>query len=122
MDISSKEIVLLLSGNESLNKQTIAHAQSLKHPLNVQEQLEGTTMSTLYSLILEHSDMEPKHLLDRSSAYYQSELKGKEMTREEWVSVLQQHPELLRAPIGLRGKKVVVCETPSKIGSLDGKG
>ena len=119
MDISSKEIVLLMSGNESLNKQTIAHAQSLKHPVNVQEQLEGITTSTLYSLILENSDMEPKHLLDRSSSYYQDELRGKDLTREEWIHVLQQHPELLRAPVGLRGKKVVVCDNPSNVQSLD---
>lgn len=119
MDISDQEIVLLLSGNEYLNKQVLAHSQSLRTPVNVQEQLEGTVTSTLYSLILEHGEMEPKHLLDRSDAKYQEELRGKEMTKDEWVRILQRYPGLLRAPIALRGDQVLVCESPSRILALD---
>jgi arsenate reductase len=119
MDISNKEVVLLLSGNEYLNKQVVAHSQSLKIPVNVQEQLDGPVTSTLYSLVLEHGEMEPKHLLDRSDPQYQNELKGKDMSRDEWVRVLQQRPDLLRAPIAIRGDRVIVCEAPSQIQSLE---
>ncbi len=119
MDISDREVVLLLSGNEYLNKQTLAHSRSLRTPVNVQEQMEGTVTSTLYSLILEHGEMEPKHLLDRSDPRYQEALRGKDMSKDEWVRVLQQWPELLRAPVGIRGKRVVVCESPSDVLSLE---
>lgn len=119
MDISNKEVVVLLSGNEVLNKQVLAHSKSLKLPVNVQEQLNGPVTSTLYSLILEYGDMDPKHLLDRSDPKYQSDLRGKDLSNDEWVRVLQQRPDLLRAPIAIRGDRVLVCENPSSIQSLD---
>lgn len=121
MEINNKEIVLLLSGNEFLNKQTIAHSQGMKTPVNVQKQLEEAVTSTLFSLILENCKMEPKDLLDRSDPTYQNELRGKDMTKDEWVRVLKMRPDLLRAPIGIRGDQVVVCDTPSKIQKLDGR-
>lgn len=121
MEITNKEIVLLLSGNEYLNKQTIAHSKSLRAPVNVQDHLEEGVTSTLYSLVLENCNMEPKHLLDRSDATYQKELRGQDMTKDEWVRFLKMRPDLLRAPIAIRGDQVVVCDNPSKVQSLDRK-
>lgn len=122
MEITNKEIVLILSGNEYLNKQVLAHSQSLKTPVNIQRQLETRVTQTLYSLIINNTDMEPKHLLDRSHPKYQEHLKGSDISQDDWAMVLKSCPELLRAPVAIRGERVVICDNPSRIQSLDGPG
>lgn len=119
MEISHKEVILLLSGNEFLNEQVEAHTRSMTIPVNVQKQTEFEVSKTIYSLIVENSGHDPQDLLDHTSEIYEKEVAGKEIGEREWAKILQKHPEILRAPIAIRGERVVICDAPSKIQELD---
>lgn len=119
MEISHNEVILLLSGNEFLNEQVEAHSRSMSIPVNVQKQAEFEVSSTIYSLILENSDHDPRELLDNTKPEYKQEVEGKELNETAWAQILQKHPELLETPIAVRGERVVICDSPSKIHELD---
>lgn len=119
MEFNHKEIILLLSGNEFLNEQVEAHARALSTPVNVQKQAEFEVSSTIYHLVLENSDRDPKNLVDHTAPEYKEEVQGKELGGSEWAKLLQKHPELLLTPIALKGERVVICDAPSKIQELD---
>ncbi len=120
MRISQKEVVLLLSGDEFLNEQAKAYARTLSLPVNIQEQAEQSASSTIYQLVVDNSDHDPKDLVDHTAPEYEEEVQGHELDENSWVKLLHKHPKLLRVPIAVRGEKVVILDAPSKIQRLDG--
>ena len=36
-------------------------------------------------------------------------------TSEDWITVIQNHPEIMKQPIALRGNKTLLVETPTDI-------
>ena len=119
MNVSHKEVILLLSGDEYLNDQVKAYARTLSIPVNIQEQLEHAASSTIYQLVVENSHKDPVDLIDQSAPEYEKVVQGHAFDEHAWVTLLHHYPKLLKVPIALRGEKVVVCDAPSKIQQLD---
>jgi arsenate reductase-like glutaredoxin family protein len=43
---------------------------------------------------------------------------GLSLDKDDWIKVLQKHPETLRCPILVDGKNYHLIETPSKVSKL----
>lgn len=119
MEPTHDEVILLLSGNRRLNKQTMAHSKAMQLSVNIQEQSEISVSATLYGLILENSEMEPEEFLDDSHPMYREEVVGKELSKDEWVRILTQRPTMLRAPVAIKGEEIAFCDSPARILELD---
>ena len=59
--------------------------------------------------------MDPKDLLNKSHPYYQENIRGKEFDEEGWLNVLRTNPQLIKAPIAMRGKRAVLCINPQDV-------
>jgi arsenate reductase len=66
-------------------------------------------------MILDSLMVDGKKLLNKSDPYYQTYIKGKDLTHEEWFNVLRSRPSLLRSPVALYRGKAVICETPTDV-------
>ncbi len=75
---------------------------------------EGLTESELLEIVRK-TGKKPEELVRTQEALYKSEFKGKQLTDEEWVRVLIEHPNLLRCPIVVNGEKAVVAFPPEEI-------
>lgn len=119
MNVSNKEVILLLSGDEFLNEQVKAYAQTLSLPVNIQKQVEHAVSSTIYEVILENSHSDPMDLVDHTAPEYEKVVQGHAMDLNSWATLLQHYPRLLKVPIAVRGEEVMICDSPSKIQHLD---
>ena len=118
MKTHNREILIYYNPNSSSHRQTLAHARSVvphvrSHPF-------GKTPSTAASwqTILKTLDCHPKVLLNKAHPYYQEHIRGREFDGESWLKILQYNPDLLKAPIAIRGKRVVLCQSPTDIYKL----
>ncbi len=62
--------------------------------------------------------MPVEDLVRTHETYYKSELKGKNISSEEWYHILAEHPNLLHRPIVVKGDNAVFAQPPENINNL----
>jgi len=52
--------------------------------------------------------MPAKDLIRKSEAIFKEQYKGKELTEEQWIDAMVEHPKLIERPIVVKGNKAVI--------------
>jgi len=118
MKIHEKEILLIYNPDSSSDRKTVAHAQSLsKHVRSLAFDTHPATR-THFSSIIDLLGVHPRELLNKADPYYQENIRGREFDDEDWLNVLLRNPQLLKSPIAVKGKKAIICKTPTDIYKL----
>ena len=58
------------------------------------------------------------NLVRTQEDYYKKELKGKDISGEEWMSILAENPKLIQRPIIVTEHKAVLGQPPENIDNL----
>lgn len=115
MKTHQREILIYYNPVSNSDRKTVAHAQSMGKHVKTYEFGKTPSTGTSWQMILKSLDMHPKELLNKAHPYYQAHIRGREFTREGWLKVLRYNPELLKAPIAIRGKRAILCTNPTDI-------
>ena len=118
MKTHSSEILLVYNPDSEWGKRAAAHAKSLVPHLKMYTFEQSPFTKTDWQGIIKSLDIPPKKLLNKSLSEYQEKYKGTDFKEEDWLDILVRNPQLIRAPIGIRGKQVVLCERPTDIHKL----
>ena len=115
MKTHQREILIYYNPENRADRQTVAIAQSVSS--HVRSYAYGRTPSTetSWKRILQALECHPKDLLNKAHPYYQMHIRGREFDDESWIKILRFNPDLIRSPIAMRGRKAVVCKTPSDV-------
>ena len=62
--------------------------------------------------------MTPQELLRKNEAVFKDEFKGKDLTDDQWIEAMIEHPKLMERPIIVKGNKAVVARPTEKIDDL----
>ncbi len=118
MKTHNREILIYYHPESSSDRQTVAMAQGISS--HVRSYAYGKTPSTetSWKSIMHALNCHPKDLLNKSHPYYQIHIKGREFDEESWVKILRFNPDMIRVPIAICGRRVVLCNTPSDIHQL----
>ena len=65
--------------------------------------------------------LKPEELLRRGEAIYKDNYKGKELTNEEWIDAMIEHPKLIERPIVVSSDKAVIGRPPENVLDLISK-
>jgi len=60
----------------------------------------------------------PKDLMNKAHPYYQKHIRGREFDKESWLKIIQYNPDLIKAPIAMRGNRAILCTNPTDIYKL----
>jgi arsenate reductase (glutaredoxin) len=114
-----REILIYYNPDSNSHRMTVAHAQSMVS--HVRTFPFGQTPSTAASWqsILNAIGRPPKELLNKAHPYYQENIRGREFSNSNWIKILRYNPELLKAPIAIRGTRAILCENPTDIYKLE---
>ncbi|MEM9649124.1 MAG: arsenate reductase (glutaredoxin) [Bacteroidota bacterium] len=60
----------------------------------------------------------PMDLVRKNEAIWKEQYRGKDLTDEEIVKAMVEHPKLIERPIVIKGKKAVIARPADKISNL----
>ncbi len=75
---------------------------------------EGLSHESLRSVI-EKTGKKPFDFVRRQEKVYKENYKGKDLSDDEWVRALVEHPKLLKRPIVVNGNKAVLADPPENV-------
>ncbi|MDT7829878.1 hypothetical protein RQM65_14485 [Pricia sp. S334] len=73
--------------------------------------LTGTQIAELASRL----KIKIKELVDPEYFAYTKRLADKDFSSEDWITMIQNHPQIMKQPIALRGNRAIIVETPTDI-------
>ncbi len=118
MKTHSREILLYYNPESSPHRKTVAYAQSVAPHVKSYSFSKNPSTNSSWQTILKSLGRHPKDLLNKAHPYYQEHIRGREFDEESWINVLQKNPQLLKAPIAVRGNRAIICESPTDIYKL----
>ena len=78
---------------------------------------DGITKEELDSL-LQKMDKNPEEMIRTQEDYYKKNLKGKKLSRNEWIEEMVKNPKLIKRPVIEKGDKAVLAQPPEEIDKL----
>lgn len=115
MKTNPREIFLFYDANSSIGRKTRAVAISMTPHVNDREFHKTPWTTTLWRNLLEKLQLRPKDLMNRAHPYYQQNIRGRDFDDEGWLRILINNPEIIKAPIAIRGNKAILISTPTDI-------
>jgi arsenate reductase len=115
MRTNQREILIYYHPESTSDRKTIAHAQSVSPYVRSFSFDQAPSNGTSWRQILTFLDCDPKELLNKAHPYYQSTIRGREFDTESWVKVIKNNPDLIKAPIAIRGKQAILCKNTTDI-------
>jgi arsenate reductase len=115
MHLKKDELTLLYNSQNQRDVKTLAMATTMGLKVNRQDDFNGDVSATLFELAVKNLGGNPKELINKSTPYYQANLKGQEYNASMWFRTIKKMPELLLAPIAFYKEKVVLCNSPNDV-------
>ncbi len=115
MKTHPREILIYYNPDSSTDRQTVACAQSIAAHVRAYSYDQAPSSPTSWQQILKAIGLHPKELLNKAHPYYQAYIRGREFDEEGWIKIIMRNPQLLKAPIAIRGDKAILCCSPYDI-------
>ena len=68
--------------------------------------------------LLQRAGLKPQDAIRKGEAAYQEYVAGKDLSDEQLVRVMAEHPELIQRPLVVRGDKVVLARPVERLEKL----
>ncbi|MEM9836079.1 MAG: ArsC/Spx/MgsR family protein [Bacteroidota bacterium] len=115
MKTNDREILFYFDPQSPSQRECRAHAKSLASHLITYSFEQSPSNGTSWRQIITYLGKHPKELMNKAHPYYQANLRGRDFDDEAWLKILAHNPSLFKAPIAVRGRRAVFCETPTDI-------
>jgi arsenate reductase (glutaredoxin) len=87
-------------------------------PCEVVDYMKSPLSPETLRALIHKSGLKAEDLVRKQEDLYKKELKGKQLNEEAWISLLLQHPQLLKRPLVQHGNKVIWADPPEEINKI----
>ena len=112
---SKRQITLFYSSKSVRAKQTLAYAKAEGLPILDIDILKTPLTGTQIAELADRLHIEIKELVNQAHPAYTKRFEHHNFSSEDWIKMIQHHPEIMKQPIALRGNKTILVETPTDI-------
>lgn len=112
---SERQITLFYHSESSRAKKTLAYAKAQGLPLEKINILKTPLTGTQITELAFRLGLKIKELINQGHHSYTRKFAIKDFSSEDWITMIQNHPEIMKQPIALRGDKTILVETPTDI-------
>lgn len=116
---SERQMTLFCNAESSIAKQTIAHAKAERVSLLVIDLLKTKLTGTQLVELADKLGMAVKDLVAMGRPAFKKKFGDVDFSTFDWLTAMRENPEIIKQPIALKGKKILLIETPSDILKLD---
>lgn len=118
MQTDQREILIYYNPEVNKHKKTIAHAQGMAPYIKAYAFADASTAQNVWATIYEGLEVDPMTIFDNNHPKYESLIAGNEFDFKDWLKIVAHNPDLIRSPIAMREKKVVICDRQTEIYKL----
>lgn len=112
---SDGQITLFYNSRSQRGKQTLAYAQTHGLPIEEVDILMTPLTGTQITELADRLGISIKEMVNQEHYKYRRKFTVQCFSSEDWITVIQNHPEIMKQPIALRGNKTILVETPTDI-------
>ncbi|WOD44591.1 arsenate reductase family protein [Hwangdonia lutea] len=112
---SDRQITLYFNSKSRIGKQAMAYAKT--HGLAIEEVdiLKTPLTGTQITELADRLGVKINEMVNQEHYKYRKKFTAKCFSSEDWITMIQNHPEIMKQPIALRGDKTILVETPTDI-------
>lgn len=112
---SDRQITLYYNSRSHRGKQTLAYART--HGLAIEEVdiLKTVLTGTQITELADRLGIEIREMVNQDHYKYRKKFTAKCFSSEDWITMIQNHPEIMIQPIALWGNRTILVETPTDI-------
>jgi len=112
---SDGQITLFYNSRSQRGKQALAYAQTHGLPIEEVDILKTPLTGTQITELADRLGISIKEMVNQEHYKYRRKFTVQCFSSEDWITVIQNHPEIMKQPIALRGNKTILVETPTDI-------
>ncbi len=112
---SDGQITLFYNSKSQRGKQTVAYASTHGLPLEKIDILKTPMTGTQITELANRLGIRIEDMVNQEHYKYRKKFIAQCFTSEDWITVIQNHPEIMKQPIALRGNRTIWVETPTDI-------
>ncbi len=113
---TSRRLITIYYHPDSIRaKKAIAFAKAEGLELQEINILKTILTGTQIAEIADRLNMNISDLVNQNHPAYTAIYQPAELSSEDWIKLLQHHPEIMKQPIAINAKRTILVETPSDI-------
>lgn len=110
---TDKEITLIYYSEEKVGRQILAYAHTEKLPIRDFDLVHVKLSATHWAELASRLEIPAKELINTDDPdFLQKFGETKNLSDEDWLKLLIKNPDILKAPIVMKGKKIVQMSNP----------
>lgn len=99
----------------SKSRQALQLLEEEGETIEIVKYLENPPTHQELKQVIELLDIDPIELVRKQEAEWRENYKGKNLTNEEVIDAMIQHPKLIERPIAIKGTHAVVGRPPERV-------
>ena len=112
---SDGQITLFYNSRSQSGKQALAYARTHGLPIEEIDILKTPLTGTQITELANRLGINIEEMVNQEHYKHRRKLTAQCFDPEDWITVIQNHPEIMKQPIALRGNRTVLVETPTDI-------
>ena len=100
------------------SRQTLSLLQERTSEVKIIEYLKTPPTKEELRSIVKKLNIEPEALIRKGEAIYKENYRGKDLSGDEWLSVMAEYPILIERPIVIKGDKATIGRPPENVHQL----
>ena len=112
---SLRQITLFYSSKSVRAKQTLVYAKAEGLPIREVDILKTKLTGTQIVELANRLNIEVKDFINQDHPEYTRQFEQHDFSENDWIKMIQHHPEIMKQPIALRGDIAILVETPTDI-------
>lgn len=100
------------------SRQTLKIIQDAQVDFEIRKYLDDPPSREELQIVLDKLDIKPLSLIRKNEDLYKKEYQGKDLTDEEWIDVMIEHPRLIERPVVIHADKAIIGRPPENVREL----
>ena len=100
------------------SREALALLQESGQEFQVREYLKAPPSKEELQQLLKKLDLAPQDIIRKGEAVYKEHYKGKNLSDDQWIQIMADHPILIERPIVIKGQRAVVGRPTENINRL----
>ena len=100
------------------SRETLELIQKAGKEPEIVEYLKDTPSKAELKAILKKLGMKPQDIIRKNEQVYKDIFKGKDLSDDEWIDAMIQHPKLIERPIVVEGENAIIGRPPENVFKL----